>query len=616
MNRKMPLELRQILGTPNGLVWSQVHYFLSGEKEKRSLRGELVLLVSFRGREIEQELASLGREIIARVNEEYFGNLKERPMTRLKKTLLKVGQEKSAYFQGPADLLLLTLVLWRGIIYLGIWGQGEILLRRQGKTAVILQGEKNQVRVASGLAQDDDLFLLATRDLIEKVPQGMIRAVLSTEDLETIAEVLLPVVHAREKQGSLAGVAIKILAKPSGPTGAEEPEKGEEIKKTEKFWAKLKLIQRLTWLTKKGGSIFRRWIPKTSSLTVALGFLALLTLSVFLGWQKRRAQQREKRREQLVAQISEKLEAAQMIKGLDPNTSLQLIEQTRPLIEELIRLEPRQGENYQAQVKSLALGLGGEKIKPQLYYDLHLLAEAVEIKSFFSQGEEVLLLDQKHKRLMKVNLAQKSGQILAGGEELAQTQRVVFSGQRIYLVQRDQISQLQKGKLNQIRDLTEAKEILDVDGWLGNLYLLDGKAEQIWKYPVIKAGLGEPQPWLKAQPDFSFSHLTDMAIDGAIWLLLDNGRIYKFFAGREGRFSQQSPSGISRAQYLTLAQKSERLSFWDQEKKTIWLFNKNGAFLARVPVELDEVRGLILAPEGEKIYLLTKDKIYYFTFQF
>jgi len=612
----MWLKLKQILGTPNGLAWSQVHHFLPQEKKKRDARGELALLVSIKGESGSKNLSVLGREIISRFHEEYFGNLEGKVMERLKEALVKVGQEKSAYFQEPAELSLLALVLWRKVAYLGIWHQGRVLLRRQGKTGTLLVGERSQARLASGLVREDDLFFLATKDLMEKVPQGMITAALSTEDLETIGEALIPVVHAREKQGGLAAVAVKVISGEKEELPVEKEKKAAILTaRIKSFLEKLKLSKNLSVIWQKLASLLSRLSPKTSALTVAIGFLILLSLSVFFGWRKRTEQRRLAKVAELSSLIEEKLDAAGAIKGLDPESSLKLINEAKEAINQLIELDQIKGENYQAQAESLAAGLGGEAIEPQLYYDLSLIGEGVVTSSFFSNGQELLIIDQKGERLIKINLAKKTGDIIAGGEKLSGANLVAFSGKRIYLIKSNLIGWLKEEQFQEVAKLEEEDQIIDADSWLGNLYLLDRANEQIWKYPTISSGLGKRRAWLKTKSSFSFSRVVDMVIDGYVWLLLENGRIYKFLSGREDRFNQQLPSGVGRAQYLAVAQDGETVVFWDQEKKTVWVFNKDGQFLARIPVKLDDVRGLILASKGEAGYLLTKDKIYQISLQ-
>ncbi len=603
MTKDIQLQFEQILGTPVGQFWSQARHFRPEDEAKYRQRGELLVLVSLKAEPTKVNLASLGTEIITRIGEEYFGNLEAKPMERLKQALSKVAQEKSIYFPGPSELTLMALVLWHQVVYLAVWGSGEIWLRRQGKTGAVIKGGRG-LKIASGVAQEDDLFLLATEDFFTHLPQGMITAALSTEDLETIGEVLIPVVHAREHQGNLAAIAVKLGTKiVAKEINQQQPHFKIRVRKP-------KLTRLIIPMKKIGARFGRKWGPKASNLTLALGFLLLLSLSVFFGWRKQTQERRLREISQLSKSIEENLAAANSIRGLDPESSLKLIKQAEEKIDQLIQLDQIKGGHYRAQAESLMAGLGEKAVKPQLYYDLNLVAESVEVSRYFSDGQALFVLDRANRRVLKIDLENKRGEIIAGGERLAQADWLVASPKRIYLIAAQTIYWWHQGQWQSLVDLREEMKIQAAGIWLGNLYLLDANQKQIWKYPAISQGLGRERAWLKSTPEFDFDQVVDLAIDGRIWLLLANGRVYKFFSGREDRFVQQLPPDLGRAQFLTVAQEGEVIAFWDQEKNTIWTFDKEGQFLARVLVKLDDVRGLVLSPKGEAIYLLTRDKVY------
>jgi len=599
-------ETKQILGTPNGLAWSQVHHFFPEEREKREKRGELILLVSIKGEASGQGLSNLGREIISRFHEEYFGNLDGKIMARLKEILLKLGEEKSEFFSGPKELCLLALIIWEKVAYLGIWNEGRVLLCRQGKVGILLNGEKNKAKIASGLVKENDLFFLATADFFDKIPEGMITACLAAGDLETITGDLTPAVHAKEKQGGLAAVALKIVAKTSN----------RSVKKKLSASVKFSLLGKyFTAIKKRILDITSNVLPKTSALTVAMGFLILLVFSVFFGWKKRIKQRKLARIAQLSSSIEQKLETAAAIRNLDPEETLKLAGETKEVIKELSQIDSAKAANYQARIDTLALGLGEKAVEPRLYYDLNLVGEGINTRTSFSDGKKLLVLDSEGKRLVQINLDKKSGEFAAGGEKLAEGKLVAFADKRIYLIGEKTISWLKNDEFQKTMELDEKDQIIDADSWLGGLYLLDKNKEQIWKYPAISAGLGRRRPWLKTEINFSFSQIVDMSINGNIWLLLGNGRIYKFLSGRPDKFNQRLPSGIGKAKFLAVARDAAVIAFWDEGKKTVWVFNKDGEFLSRIPVKIESVNGMSLAANGDKVYLLAGDKVYFLNFQ-
>jgi len=608
------LESEQILGTPNGSSWSQVHHFLPGDKEKRAKRGELVLLISLAIAGQEQETSRLGREMISRFHEEYFGSLEGKPMDRLREALVKVGQEKSQYFQGPQQISILALISWKNVAYLGIWHQGQVLLRREGETAPLVQGKGGQATVVSGLIKEGDIFLLGTSDFFDQVPRGMVTASLSTEDLEAIAEALTPVVHAREKQGSLAAVAVKVVSRPATEMAAEEEREVKakpkviDLDKLKKKASGLSFLTRLKRTRINPLNALKRAHPKAPVLTVAFGFLVLLGLSVFFGWQKRSRERKEEEVSQLSAQVEEKLEAARAIKSLDPEGSLKLISEAEEIVARLKLLNQNQGEAFQTKVADLKSGLGGEAIRPEVYYNFDLVGEGVGIEDVSLEGSKALVLDREGRRLILLDLKKKSAEIVAGGDRMAGQKLTVKTGDRFYLIGQE-ILWFKKGELEKAGELKEGDEIIAGAGWLGSLYLLDKANSQIWKYPSIDSGLGGRTAWLKTET--SLSKAVDLAIDGRIWLLFGDGRVVRFLRGREDQYNQELPSGVGEAEFLAVAKGNETVVFWDREKRIIWAFDKEGRFLSRTPVDIEQVvKGLLISDDGQDVFLFTTDKIY------
>jgi len=598
---KFQTEVKQVLGTPAQGAWSQIHHFAPKEKEKFLKRGELILLVSLGKISQEQPTASVGREVISRFHEEYYGSLKEKPMTALEKSARRVAEEKSKYFDQPEEVSLVGLVLWEDIAYLVIYHQGKILLRREGKMVDLLNSQNGELVSASGRVKTNDIFILGTTDFFEKLPKTMVPAGLSTEDLDRMVEIWGPVVHAREDRGQLGAAMIKIGPQEEQPKFAQPPKKSTVKKSSTKpFWKKFKF--EFSWP--------KKILKKISTLSVAFGFLILLAVSVFFGWKKRRHQQQEEKVLGLSEQIEEKISNANSIKNLDPEESLKLIAQAKELTEKLEKLDQGKADSFQARLDETKENLGEETLAPEPYYNLNLVGEDIGVQSVYSDGQEAYIFDSQGKRLVQVDLSGKSFQIITGGEELSGQGLLVSSKDRVYFIKNKKVYWLKNENIEELLDLGEDFNFIAADGWLGSLYLLDDKQEEIWKFPAISGGIGKERSWLNTKSGLVFGELVDMAIDSNIWLLSRNGQVYKYLSGDKQELEMDLPSGIGQAKYLAVAQEAERISFWDSENKIIWLFSKQGSFIARQPIEVSEIRGIAISPDGKKVYLFNIDKIY------
>ncbi len=598
---KFQTEVKQVLGTPGQKAWSQVHHFLPDKKDKFLKRGELILLVSLGEISDSQPTAAVGREIISRFHEEYYGNLEKKPMAALEEAAKKVAQEKSQYFDRPQEISFVCLVIWKNIAYLLVYHQGKILLRREKETVQILDGLDKNPASASGFIKTDDIYVLGTTDFFSKLPSAIIDSGLSEGDLEKIIEIWAPVVHAREDQGRLGAVIIKIGNQQKNPQFVESEPKETIVNKKKK---KIIKVPQLNF------GFIRSFLNKISSLSIAVGFLILLGVSIIFGWRKRQEQQKQTRTVELSSVIEEKISNATSIRNLDPEESLNLLKEAEVMGDELKEFDKAKAEAYISRVEEIKKNLGDKALQPEMYYDMRLVDENIEIGSVFCDGKKALVQDLKGKRLVVIDLDNKSAEIIAAGDNLSGEGQLTFTEGRQYFVFDKEVYWVDDDKLSKLLDLEAESVITAAGGWLGNLYLLDSGREQIWKFPVISGGIGSGRPWLNSKSDLDFSGLTDMSIDGNIWLLAEDGKIFNYLSGEKQDLAMQLPAGIGKAEFLSVAREAERLSFWDADNKIIWLFSKEGDFILRQPVEFENLRNMSIASDGSKVYLFAKDKIY------
>ncbi len=599
---KFQTQVKQVLGTPDQGAWSQVHHFIPDQKEKFQKRGELVLLVSLGEIEEDQPTASVGREIISRFHEEYYGDLEKKPMAALEEAARKVAKEKSQYFKHPEEISLIGLVLWKNIGYLIIYHQGKILLRRQSKTTTLLSPENGQPVSASGYIQTGDIFLLGTTDFFDKLPQTMIPSGLATEDLDKMVEIWAPVVHARENQGRLGAAVVEIGPEEKEPEFIQPEVKPDRPKKQKKLFSIKKPKIKLDFL--------KVFLKKISGLSLALGFLILLGVSIFFGWKKRKTHQREIKAAELSAQIEERISNANSIRNLDPEETINLINQAKEINAELEALDRSKAKAYLSRMDEVKESLGEKALKPRMYYDMDLVDENIEVSSVYTDGVEALVHDIGGRRLISLDLDSKSAQIVAGGEELSKPGLAVATQNRIYFVDGRKIYWVENEKMSELIELDSQLKPISAGGWLGNLYLLDSSQEEIWRFPSITDGIGRERPWFKSTAGLDFAKLSDLVIETNIWLLAETGEVYLYLSGNQQDLDFQLPTGIGKAVYLAVSQEADRISFWDEENKIVWLFSKQGVFLARQPVEIDNVRGIAVSPDGTVVYLFGLDKIY------
>jgi hypothetical protein len=134
------------------------------------------------------------------------------------------------------------------------------------------------------------------------------------------------------------------------------------------------------------------------------------------------------------------------------------------------------------------------------------------------------------------------------------------------------------------------------------IYVLDPQQGQVWRFPSTADGFG-PQEYYFSVPPPDLSNAVDMAIDGAVYILMADGKIYKFFGGEIQPFEI---SRLPQPMVTPIALVSEgdvtsgALYVADAGAQSVVALTKNGEFIYQIKADHDAFVGLeALAVEEE-----------------
>ena len=154
-------------------------------------------------------------------------------------------------------------------------------------------------------------------------------------------------------------------------------------------------------------------------------------------------------------------------------------------------------------------------------------------------------------------------------------------------------------------------------GYGGNLYLVDTKANQIWRYRPGETGYeNAPEPYFPASIQVDLAGVQAIAIDGHIWLLYADGRLLKFLVGEQQPFELRGlPDGLKAPTAVVAPLEGDRLYIADAGNGRIVEFTKDGEFQRQFrPREggdiLRDMRDLYLDASGSAFYVLTGDALF------
>jgi hypothetical protein len=610
----------KLVGTPTLKSGSWVHTFTPSESEKLARRGHFLAVIGLTDFSGEGDLAVVGKEIISRLHEEYYGDLTAEPFKQLKKTIEKITKEVSL---GASFNLNLGVVALVGHFLYGVVSQGgRLLVNRQGEIKTIFKGEEN----GSGYLQSQDVFLLGTEEFFRLVGQEAMETALRASSPEETVEILAPAIHG-QPDGSSAGIVFRIFStEPKKEGNSVSLEKKEEILPQERKkieWGKIlkeKFTNLIIMLDEK---IKRKTIylkahqeksPRSQKtlFTVALLLLIILGVSVFFGMKQRKNAGFSPQAVSLLEQARSKKEEGEALKTLNPAKSQQLLNESLALVGEIEKLGG-QNEEFLKFKQGLANVLAGSlqeyQVEGEFFFDLELIKAEAKGDQLLLADDQLVVLDKSQKAVYQIGLADKKSTILFGGEKFEGIKFLSSVGEDFYVLTNDGI--LKGNKLSEIvipKD-EDWGEITAMAGFSGSLYLLD-KSGEIWKYPITEEGFGTKQKWLKESVDLSLAK--DLAIDGSLWVLNQNGQIFKFLQGNKDAFAL---SGLNKPLLEPAALftdfESENLYVLDKGNARVVVLDKSGESQAQYNwVQASGAQDLVFQESEKRLFLLSGSKIY------
>lgn len=194
------IETAKIVGASSAGCWSQVHTFFPEDVEKKEKRGGLLAVLVIKEVSEGVEAVAVGREILGRLHEEYYGNLEGSAFEGLGKAVEKVCRESK-------NLEITAVSVLGDVLYLAVCGQGKVVLIREKKTGLVLAGEEGAlVKTASGYIQNNDFFLIGSKAFFKTVAEGVLRAVLESGSPNEAVEILAPIILGRDDLPDAAAV--------------------------------------------------------------------------------------------------------------------------------------------------------------------------------------------------------------------------------------------------------------------------------------------------------------------------------------------------------------------------------------------------------------------------
>lgn len=615
----------KLTGAPGTSGWAQVHEFEPQDSEKLRLRGKLFLTVSTKFVENRIDTISSGRELINRLNEEYYGNLSTEPFTALKSAFKKVSDE---FLKNWGEVEIAGVAVIGEVMFAVAIGGSGIWISRGGVLASLLSGLHNSVSSASGYPKDGDVILMASKPFFAKVPLGVIKASLSSPTPDDAIETLAPIVHGAEEDGSVCAEIIQ-FKKPGEVmpiTPVSIPQKIIRNPSLTTFLNNTKLIFRKIGKNIPAKEIYIKQAliedvspqSKKVSFSIALILLLLLGVSIIFGVRQKKINDLKNQYQGILQESLGEVDQAISLAGVSPERSRELFASAQAKLTqiELMNINDSKLDDLRKKINDGRSAILGEySINPELFLDLTLLTSGFNGSELVLTGGVVYVMDKIGSRILSADIATKKSAVVAGTGVLVSPTALAGYEDRVFVAQSDGIYEID-GSPKKIIDKTWSGEIL-MSVFAGNVYIVDKSGNMIYRYQSIGGGFGEKQNWLSPGTSGDFNTAIQTVIDGSVYVMYPNAEIDKYSQGNEQNFILRGliPEA-GNIDSISAGPDNEYIYLLDRAGKRIVVTDKKGDYKAQYVSEQYSFAVNIVADEVlGKIILLTGDKLQYIDMQ-
>ncbi len=143
----------------------------------------------------------------------------------------------------------------------------------------------------------------------------------------------------------------------------------------------------------------------------------------------------------------------------------------------------------------------------------------------------------------------------------------------------------------------------------GNIYLLDKDNLDIYRYLVAEGGYSSRRSYLTESKLSNDLTLSDMDIDGAIYVSHEKG-VEKFLSGKKEPFEPTFPNKDVKIKHISVSlNENDRVFALDYKNNSIYAFSKNGEYKETAQSEI-LTEGSIIVSYDNSTYVLSGSKIY------
>ncbi len=359
-------------------------------------------------------------------------------------------------------------------------------------------------------------------------------------------------------------------------------------------------------------------------LTISLLFIFVFVINIQILYKKNKNLEQKHKYQQLIETIEKKQNQTEASLLYNNNEKAkQILKETEQLLKQMPQNTPEEQKRYQKFYAKFMQQL--EKIRKVI--KLENLVKLTDLKEVNknSQAENIIFLPQNNKiyigdsQQKSIYILDITNNTVTTATDLKQSVKTflypaINKNNNIYYFNENGIIELnhttEEINIFPIKIFSKPNNIVSLDTYNNNIYLLDNKQQQIYKYNRTNNGFGVPQKWIK-EP-INLDGAIDISIDGYIYILKNNGSILKLLRGRIKDLSlEEIDPPIKNPTKIKVSPNSNYVYILEPLQKRLLLFNKNGNFVCQyTSSQFINLKDFTVDEQNNIIYFLDNNTIY------
>lgn len=459
------------------------------------------------------------------------------------------------------------------------WGEAGLMLLRKGRD-FDLTSSLEEGKVIRGVLEANDCLILWT-------PQNP-----NVEGLKIIDEKVVSDwdLLLKQEERTAAGMVLKIEKKETQPVTEEVIETKTVLNQelvSDRFVGPIGLKQKMWnwWKQKRERKertlIIKKEVLKNKKWAAVLGmvFLLLLLISILAGSWKIRSEEMGKKWQSFSEPIEKNMQEARDLGQINPGGAKKIMEEVR------IDFESKKndfvGGKYAKNLADLEKKMNDSwvAVSGERQSAIDMIVNIGLVRSGF-KGEKLslvkddlfLVLDKMAGVVVSTEVNTKDIKVVAGKGETQDWLDVLGDGKTVWIMSKTGIVVANKDQKVITFDNAVVSPI-SLGRFGDSLYVLDQANKEIFKYAATNDSFGERTRWLK-QGQIMDINPVDMAIDGDVWIVSEDGQIDKFRRGVKESFTVSGLPAEIKVSRMAVSLSTDSLGLLDKTKGVVILCSK------------------------------------------